>query len=70
MDSAECACTWIRVTWLVLTMQTSLCDVPPPNVKLSATFIGNTTAIQEVRLQELAPVLIPAAVQALSLIHI
>ena len=37
-------------------MQTSLCDVPPPNVKLSATFIGNTTAIQEVRLQELAPV--------------
>ena len=35
------------VEWIPQNVQTSLCDVPPPNVKLSATFIGNTTAIQE-----------------------
>ncbi|WFD42596.1 hypothetical protein MPSI1_001242 [Malassezia psittaci] len=35
------------VEWIPQNVLTSLCDVPPPNVKLSATFIGNTTAIQE-----------------------
>ncbi|WFD31279.1 Tubulin beta-1 chain [Malassezia sp. CBS 17886] len=35
------------VEWIPLNVLTSLCDVPPPNVRLSATFIGNNTAIQE-----------------------
>ena len=35
------------VEWIPQNVLTSLCDVAPPKVKLSATFIGNTTAIQE-----------------------
>ncbi len=29
-------------------MKTAVCDVPPRNLSMSATFIGNTTAIQEI----------------------
>lgn len=35
------------VEWIPQNVLTSLCDVPPPSVKMSATFIANTTAIQE-----------------------
>ncbi|CAD6885135.1 unnamed protein product [Tilletia controversa] len=35
------------VEWIPNNVLTSLCDVPPPNLKMSATFIGNTTSIQE-----------------------
>ena len=37
------------VEWIPQNVLTSLCDVAPPNLKMSATFIANTTAIQEVR---------------------
>lgn len=29
-------------------MLSSICDVPPAGLKMASTFIGNTTAIQEV----------------------
>lgn len=35
------------VEWIPQNVMTSLCDVPPPNLKMSATFIGNSTSIQE-----------------------
>ena len=35
------------VEWIPQNVLTSLCNVPPPKLKLSATFIGNTTSIQE-----------------------
>ncbi|KAE8210851.1 hypothetical protein CF319_g6899 [Tilletia indica] len=35
------------VEWIPNNVLTSLCDIPPPNLKMSATFIGNTTSIQE-----------------------
>lgn len=34
------------VEWLPNNVKTSLCDIPPCGLKMSATFIGNTTAIQ------------------------
>ena len=40
-------CSCVRALRAATHTQTSLCDVPPPNLKLSATFIGNTTSIQE-----------------------
>jgi len=35
------------VEWIPQNVMTSMCDVAPPNLKLSATFIANTTAIQD-----------------------
>lgn len=35
------------VEWIPSNIKTSICDVPPSNHKLSATFIGNTTAFRE-----------------------
>ena len=35
------------VEWIPQNVLTSLCNVPPPKLKLSATFLGNTTSIQE-----------------------
>lgn len=29
-------------------MKVAVCDIPPRGLKMSATFIGNTTAIQEI----------------------
>lgn len=42
------------VEWIPNNVKTAVCDIPPQNLSMSATFIGNTTAIQEVfaRLQE------------------
>ncbi|PNF16853.1 Tubulin beta-1 chain [Cryptotermes secundus] len=36
------------VEWIPNNVQTAVCDIPPRGLKMSATFIGNTTAIQEV----------------------
>jgi tubulin beta len=35
------------VEWIPNNLKTAVCDVPPRDVKMSATFIGNSTAIQE-----------------------
>ncbi|KAL1921531.1 uncharacterized protein VTP21DRAFT_11247 [Calcarisporiella thermophila] len=35
------------VEWLPHSVKTVICDVPPANLPMSATFIGNSTAIQE-----------------------
>ncbi|XP_032003678.1 tubulin beta-8 chain-like isoform X6 [Hylobates moloch] len=36
------------VDWIPNNVITALCDIPPRGLKMSATFIGNNTAIQEV----------------------
>ena len=35
------------VEWIPNNVKSSVCDIPPKGLKISATFIGNTTAIQE-----------------------
>lgn len=35
------------VEWIPSNVKTAVCDIPPRGLKMSATFIGNTTAIQE-----------------------
>ncbi|XP_033760821.1 tubulin beta-1 chain-like [Pecten maximus] len=35
------------VEWLPCNIQMAVCDIPPRNLKMSATFIGNNTSIQE-----------------------
>ena len=35
------------VEWIHNNMKTAVCDIPPKGLKMSSTFIGNTTAIQE-----------------------
>jgi len=35
------------VEWIPHNVKSSVCDVPPKGLKMSATFIANTTAIQE-----------------------
>merc|ERR550532_1409802 len=35
------------VEWIPNNIKTSVCDIPPKGLKMSATFIGNTTAIQD-----------------------
>lgn len=35
------------VDWIPNNVKTAVCDIPPCGLKMSATFIGNTTAIQE-----------------------
>ncbi|GBM79706.1 Tubulin beta-4 chain [Araneus ventricosus] len=34
------------VEWIPNNVKTAVCDIPPRGLKMSATFIGNTTAIQ------------------------
>ena len=34
------------VEWIPNNIKTSICDIPPKGLKMSATFIGNNTAIQ------------------------
>lgn len=36
------------VEWIPHNLQTAVCDIPPLGLKLSSTFIGNSTSIQEV----------------------
>jgi tubulin beta len=35
------------VEWIPNNFKTAVCDIPPRGLKRSATFIGNSTAIQE-----------------------
>ena len=35
------------VEWIPNNVKTAVCDIPPRGLKMSSTFIGNTTAIQE-----------------------
>ena len=35
------------VEWIPNNVKTAVCDVPPRGLKMSSTFIGNSTAIQE-----------------------
>merc|ERR1712121_158682 len=35
------------VEWIPNNIKSSQCDIPPRGLKMSATFIGNTTAIQD-----------------------
>ena len=35
------------VEWIPSNVKTAICDIPPRGLKMSATFIGNTTALQE-----------------------
>jgi len=35
------------VEWIPNNIKTSICDIPPRGLKVSATFIGNSTSIQE-----------------------
>ncbi|KAJ1982639.1 structural constituent of cytoskeleton [Dimargaris verticillata] len=35
------------VEWIPSNVKTAMCDIPPPNLKMSSTFIGNSTAVQE-----------------------
>ena len=34
------------VEWIPNNVKSSICDIPPKGLKMSATFIGNSTAIQ------------------------
>uniref|UniRef100_A0A1I7V9F7 Tubulin beta chain n=1 Tax=Loa loa TaxID=7209 RepID=A0A1I7V9F7_LOALO len=36
------------VEWIPNNIKTAVCDIPPRGTKISATFLGNTTAIQEI----------------------
>ncbi|VDM75457.1 unnamed protein product [Strongylus vulgaris] len=35
------------VEWIPNNVKTAVCDIPPRGVKMAATFVGNSTAIQE-----------------------
>ncbi|KAH1673963.1 hypothetical protein KXX46_001980 [Aspergillus fumigatus] len=35
------------VEWIPNNVQTALCSVPPKGLKMSATFVGNSTSVQE-----------------------
>merc|ERR1712226_1219145 len=35
------------VEWIPNNIKSTVCDIPPRGLKMSATFIGNSTAIQE-----------------------
>jgi tubulin beta len=35
------------VEWIPNNVKSSVCDIPPKGLKMSATFVGNSTAIQE-----------------------
>ena len=35
------------VEWIPNNVKTAVCDIPPRGLKMSSTFIGNSTAIQE-----------------------
>lgn len=36
------------VEWIPNNVKTAVCDIPPTGLEMSATFIGNSTAIQEI----------------------
>lgn len=40
-------CSSYFVEWIPNNVKTAVCDIPPRGLKMSGTFIGNSTAIQE-----------------------
>ncbi|EDV99542.1 probable tubulin beta chain CG32396 [Drosophila grimshawi] len=48
------------VDWIPNNIKTAICDIPPRGLKMSATFIGNTTAIQTLfkRLLDLSSIML------------
>uniref|UniRef100_A0A8C5WNG2 Tubulin/FtsZ 2-layer sandwich domain-containing protein n=1 Tax=Laticauda laticaudata TaxID=8630 RepID=A0A8C5WNG2_LATLA len=50
------------VEWIPNNVKTAVCDIPPRGLKMSATFIGNSTAIQELfkRISEQFTAMFPA----------
>jgi tubulin beta len=36
------------VEWIPNNVQTALCSIPPRGLKMSSTFVGNSTSIQEI----------------------
>jgi tubulin beta len=36
------------VDWIPNNVKTAVCDIPPKGLKMAATFVGNTTAIQQI----------------------
>ena len=36
------------VEWIPNNVMTSVCDIPPRGLKMASTFVGNSTAIQEI----------------------
>lgn len=36
------------VDWIPQNVKTAVCDIPPRGLNMSATFIGNSTSIQEI----------------------
>ncbi|XP_072649736.1 tubulin beta chain-like [Canis lupus baileyi] len=47
MPNVQNKSSWILVEWIPNNVQTAVCDIPPRSLKMLATFIGNSTAIQE-----------------------
>lgn len=45
------------VEWIPNNVQTALCSVPPKGLKMSSTFVGNSTSIQEVFKREYMSIL-------------
>nr|XP_055119627.1 tubulin beta-8 chain-like isoform X4 [Symphalangus syndactylus] len=46
-NSSYFAPSRLAADWLPNNVKTAICDIPPQGLKMSATFIGNNTAIQE-----------------------
>merc|ERR1712238_518502 len=36
------------VEWIPNNVKTAVCDIPPRGLKMASTFIGNSTAVQEI----------------------
>ena len=36
------------VEWIPNNVKTAVCDIPPRGLKMASTFVGNTTAVQEI----------------------
>ena len=47
MRSVQTKNTSYFVEWIPNNVQSALCSIPPRGLKMSATFIGNSTSIQE-----------------------
>jgi tubulin beta len=48
MQSIQTKNSSFFVEWIPNNVQTAHCDIPPRGLKMSVTFIGNSTAIQEI----------------------
>ena len=48
LPSWKLLCCSYFVEWIPNNVKVAVCDIPPRGLRMSATFIGNTTAIQEI----------------------